>query len=301
MFNKTKGKVVAAVLAVAMAVTTIPAIGVAEAQAASQNKVMEANVNFDRNAQSGDDSNVYFNWLLSDEEVTFGKSYSVNMKLYVPSAFMKKGRLWVRPDMSLWTGDDLETMAGEATAPDGYNFDINSKEVTKYNDFYVVDAKMPIDYCEVNEQKADFPEGQGQIIVTAFIGGFDQSYKGSIYVDDVALVVDDTVVSTANYENGNVGDCTYRINSAEKKSTPKVVSFDGKALKVTKTALNVKAGKKVTIKATATPAAKVTYKSSNKKVATVTNKGVVKGVKKGKATITVKANGKTVKVKVTVK
>ena len=160
---------------------------------------------------------------------------------------------------------------------------------------------MPIDYCEVNEQMADFPEGQGQIIVTAFIGGFDQSYKGSIYVDDVALVVDDTVVSTANYENGSVGDCTYKINFAEKKSTPKVVSFDGKALKVTKTALNVKVGKKVTIKATATPAAKVTYKSSNKKVATVTNKGVVKGVKKGKATITVKANGKTVKVKVTVK
>lgn len=66
-------------------------------------------------------------------------------------------------------------------------------------------------------------------------------------------------------------------------------------------ALNVKVGKKVTIKATATPAAKVTYKSSNKKVATVTSKGVVKGVKKGKATITVKANGKTVKVKVTIK
>ena len=49
------------------------------------------------------------------------------------------------------------------------------------------------------------------------------------------------------------------------------------------------------------PNSKVTYKTSNKKVATVTNKGVVKGVKKGKAVITVKANGKTVKVKITVK
>lgn len=301
MFNKTKGKVLAAALAVAMAVTAIPAVGGIEAQAAGKNKVMEANVNFDSNANSGDYSSVYFKWLLSDENVTFGKSYAVNMKLYVPATFMKSGSLWVKPNMSFWTGDDLETQAGWAMASEGYSFDVNSKEVTKYNDFYVIDAKMPIDYCEVNEQEAAFPEGQGQIIVNAFISGSEKSYKGSIYVDDVALVVDDTVVSTVDYENGSVGNSFYEINSAEKESTPKVVSFDGKALKVTKTALNVKAGKKVTIKATATPATKVTYKSSNKKVATVTNKGVVKGVKKGKATITVKANGKTIKVKVTVK
>ena len=62
--------------------------------------------------------------------------------------------------------------------------------------------------------------------------------------------------------------------------------------------MNVKVGKKVTIKVMATLVAKVTYKSSNKKIVTVMDKGVVK---KGKATITVKANGKTVKVKVAVK
>ena len=49
------------------------------------------------------------------------------------------------------------------------------------------------------------------------------------------------------------------------------------------------------------PAGKVTYTSSNKKVATVTSKGVVKGIKKGKATITVKCNGITKKFVVTVK
>lgn len=44
-----------------------------------------------------------------------------------------------------------------------------------------------------------------------------------------------------------------------------------------------------------------TFKSSNKKVATVTKKGgVIKGVKKGKATITVKYKKKTVKLKITV-
>ena len=91
------------------------------------------------------------------------------------------------------------------------------------------------------------------------------------------------------------------MNQSEKKHTPKVVGFTGKALDVAKKTLTIKAGKKATIKAATMPNSKVTYKTSNKKVATVTNKGVVKGVKKGKAVITVKANGKTVKVKITVK
>lgn len=46
---------------------------------------------------------------------------------------------------------------------------------------------------------------------------------------------------------------------------------------------------------------KVTWKSSNKKVATVSKGGYIKGKKIGKATITGKVDGKTVKCKVTVK
>lgn len=43
------------------------------------------------------------------------------------------------------------------------------------------------------------------------------------------------------------------------------------------------------------------WTSSNKKIATVTSKGVVKGIKKGKVTITAKNNGKTIKKTITVK
>lgn len=46
---------------------------------------------------------------------------------------------------------------------------------------------------------------------------------------------------------------------------------------------------------------KVTYKSSNTKIATVSSKGVIKAKKAGKVTITVKSNGVTNKCKVTVK
>ena len=62
--------------------------------------------------------------------------------------------------------------------------------------------------------------------------------------------------------------------------------------------LTVKKGKSVGLLVTATPAGKVTFKSSNKKIAKVTSNGVVEGKKKGKCQITVSCNGvkKTVKV-----
>ncbi len=78
------------------------------------------------------------------------------------------------------------------------------------------------------------------------------------------------------------------------------VTVKDPTIKVSKTKYTVKKGKKVTVKASATPSAKVSYKTSSKKIATVTSKGVVKGKKKGTAKIIVSANGvsKTVTVKV---
>lgn len=68
--------------------------------------------------------------------------------------------------------------------------------------------------------------------------------------------------------------------------------------------LSLKNSKKFTLKTVITPLTslqKVTYKSSNKKVATVTSKGVIKTRKKGTAVITVKSGRKTIKCKITVK
>ena len=91
---------------------------------------------------------------------------------------------------------------------------------------------------------------------------------------------------------------TAQVGSYKKVVTIKVRNA---SLKLAKTAATVKKGKTTTIKVSAVPTGKVTYTSRNKKVATVTSKGVVKGVKKGTATITVKCNGMTAKFKVTVK
>ncbi len=71
------------------------------------------------------------------------------------------------------------------------------------------------------------------------------------------------------------------------------------AAKISRSAITVATGKKTTLKVTGT-SKKVTWKSSSKKIATVTSHGVVKGVKKGTATITAKVGSKTLKCKVTV-
>ena len=69
-------------------------------------------------------------------------------------------------------------------------------------------------------------------------------------------------------------------------------------------AVTIKKGKKYTLKAKRSPSnsdQKLTYKSSNKKVATVSSKGVITAKKKGTAVITVTSGKVSVKCKVTVK
>ena len=86
----------------------------------------------------------------------------------------------------------------------------------------------------------------------------------------------------------------------------KVQASAVKTTKITVTNRNVtvQKGKRVTLKPVVTPFTSrqaVTYTSSNKKIATVSSKGVVTGKKKGTVKITVKSGNKSVKVTVRVK
>jgi bacterial surface proteins containing Ig-like domains len=114
-----------------------------------------------------------------------------------------------------------------------------------------------------------------------------------------------TKVATVNSKTGVVkgikaGTVTITAKAGALKTTCKVV-VKNPAFSLVKSSATIKKGKTTTIRSKATPAGKVTYTSSNKKVAAVNSKGVVKGIKKGKATITVKCNGITKKFVVTVK
>ncbi|WP_182439450.1 Ig-like domain-containing protein [Clostridium sp. OM05-9] len=103
----------------------------------------------------------------------------------------------------------------------------------------------------------------------------------------------------------------YVISKADKKKKCTVTVTVGTPVtkvKLNKTKSTMTIGKKQTLKATVTPkkasSKAVVWKSSNKKVATVTSKGVVKAKKAGTATITATAkdgSGKKATCKVTVK
>ena len=103
----------------------------------------------------------------------------------------------------------------------------------------------------------------------------------------------------------------YVISKADKKKKCTITVTVGTPVtkvKLNKTKSTMTVGKKQTLKATVTPkkasSKAVVWKSSNKKVATVTSKGVVKAKKAGTVTITATAkdgSGKKASCKVTVK
>lgn len=136
--------------------------------------------------------------------------------------------------------------------------------------------------------------------------------------------------SVASWKSGNTkvvkvsgkpnGTCTLAAGRKKGKTTITIILKSGLKKKITITVqkaavktskitgmpknLKLKKNQTVTLKATAAPLTslqKLKYKSSNKKIVTVTSKGVIKAKKKGKAVITVQSGSKTVKCKVTVK
>lgn len=124
-------------------------------------------------------------------------------------------------------------------------------------------------------------------------------------VSSVKYTSSNKKVAAVNSKTGAVkglkaGTVTITATSGKLKATYKL-TVKNPTFSLTKSSATIKKGKTTTIKSKAAPAGKVTYTSSNRKVATVTSKGVVKGIKKGKATITVKCNGITKKFVVTVK
>ena len=118
-----------------------------------------------------------------------------------------------------------------------------------------------------------------------------------------------TVSSNGVVKAKKAGKVTITAKAGSKKAVCKVtvkkVSKKVKKVTVKKSKVTVYVGKTSKISATVTPAKatikKVKYTTSNKKVATVTAKGVIKGVKAGTAKITVAAvDGSKKKTTVTV-
>ena len=121
-----------------------------------------------------------------------------------------------------------------------------------------------------------------------------------------------TSVVTVNSRTGKLtgkkagtAKVTVTLKSGKKATvTVTVKKITTTKLKANRTAINLKKGKTFQLKVTVTPKnsqEKVTYKSSNTKIAIVSSKGKITAKKKGKAVITITSGKKKITCKVTVK
>ena len=105
-----------------------------------------------------------------------------------------------------------------------------------------------------------------------------------------------TVSSTGKITGQKPGTCTITAKCKGVKYTCKVTV---KKIKLSKTSVRLGRNKKITLKVTG-GSGTIKWKTSKSKVATVSSKGVVKGVNPGTCYISATRNGSTVKCKITV-
>ena len=109
-------------------------------------------------------------------------------------------------------------------------------------------------------------------------------------------------VITVTLQSGLTAKFTVKVQKTTVTTTSLLVVNKATGVKIPKT-VSLKAKQKLTLLTAVTPVTskqKVTYSSSNKKIATVNSKGVITAKKKGTVTITVKSGKKSVKVKIKV-
>nr|WP_295293651.1 Ig-like domain-containing protein [uncultured Blautia sp.] len=132
-----------------------------------------------------------------------------------------------------------------------------------------------------------------------------KAYVKGVDASKVTFTSNNTKVVVVNKTTGRIvakaaGKAVITVKCGSLKTTC-TVTVKNPTLKLAKTSASIKVGKKTTIKATAAPSGTIKYTSSNKKIVTVSSKGVVTGKKKGTAKITVTCNGVSKTFKVTVK
>ena len=168
-----------------------------------------------------------------------------------------------------------------------------------------VTVKQPVKSIKLNKTSATLKKGKS-LTLKATISPSSANSKAVTWTSSKKSVA--TVSSKGVVKAKKKGAAVITAKYGKKKLTCKVtVKQPVKSIKLNKTSATLKKGKSLTLKATISPSSAnnkaVTWSSSNKKVATVSSKGVVKAVGNGTATITVKVkdgSGKKATCKITV-
>ena len=288
-------KILASMLVASLAIAAAPVVNVDAATAT--NKALPVSFSF-KGATEIDLS-------VSDESKK-AEEYSLSAKIYYPkAAIVDKATYNIDLNVNVFDTDgnpcalsitkSTFSVSGDQIVFSGTNSSYFS--ASQAGDYYLVTIKsLPskLSQYEGSTYKAfaDIPEKVLVLPVITFDGSATAS--GKLYMDDVTIMGGSSKAYANNFDSdqkdvASIGD-----------NTVNPVKFAAGSLKCA-AKQTVKVGKTVKLGATTEPAGKITYKSSNKKIATVTSKGVVKGKKKGKCKITVTANGWKQVVTVTVK
>lgn len=337
--KKSLKKIVAATLTIPLAfcMVCIGPSGTSSVQAAD-NKAFAAPVRFP-GARPEDDWDSAGTRLGIDlgEVGAFSDKYTFSYSILIPKAALEGQKEHAQVQVNTWFDfSQGETYLGNVQS--GYSFLIvhdngsifpvvvdeqkgQELKASEYKDFFAmreagdfykltvtdapVNSMLNIEGDEQNQTAIDTSQS-GSIFMQTRITGMFNKLASVVYLDDLSLKADGTVVFETDFSAADMHDRYYEYVLGEekdenRKERPVLADLNTSLLKLDRTAADIRIGKTWKIRATAAADAKITYKTSNKKVATVTSKGVVKGIKAGKATLTVSANGISKKVKVTVK
>ena len=299
-------KVLSGVLAAAMVVAAVPA-GVAEAKATPTGKALpitfssqtETTVNFNITDDSVSDKSEEYvlgvDLYYPIASVTEKTKYSMSLNLSVFDAEKGEGCAIGLSEVSFSVAEGVFTFGGVNNVS---NY-MNGSTVGDY--YYIKISGLPIKLTQyAGGAYTKYDSIPSKVIVVPMLTLKGKAASDSkIYIDNVAVKAGATKAFVNNFDSAQKDSADEYIGSVENALNP--VKFAAGKLTVKSTKVTVKVKKKVSLGAVADPATKITYKSSNKKVATVNSKGVVKGIKKGKAKITITANGLKQVVTVTVK
>ena len=257
---------------------------------------------------------------------TFSDKYTFSYSVFIPKAALAGQKEHAQVQINTWfdfsneekyLGDDTGSIVpvvvneqkGQELKASEYKDFFAMREVGDFYKLTVTDAPvnpmLNVEGDDQNQTAIDTSQS-GSIFMQTRITGMFNKLTSIVYLDDLSLKADGTVVSETDFSAADMHTRYYEYVLGEekdenRKERPALADLNTNLLKLSKTTADIKSGKKVKLRATAAADGKITYKTSNKKVATVTARGVVKGIKAGKATITVTANGISKKVKVKVK
>ncbi len=262
-------------------------------------------------------------------------SYKVSADVYLPSSLFSKdgGMIFIDPQIQFWF-PELEVNAfleSDNSICVGYDYENNcpffeglvkgsdaKAELPYVKEVVAVDDMIKVEIVDapVNStmKKDDFDPNTGSFkpwteaiptkgdAVAQIKVGTDRPCKLKFAVTNASVKIGDKEYKTDYSKSDDIAG--FNDDTGEYSSL-KASTFNTTAVTVAKASVSVKKKKSVSVKVTTMFSGdKVTVSSSSAKVAKASYKGgkvTIKGVKKGKATVSVKANGKTKTIKVTVK